>query len=184
MAQPGDRRAAARALPRGHEADERGDRGAASASTRSTRSRCCTSSARSPLPERGCCPAAGGSMLREDGTCGPSLIPARASRRSFALVSPASSLLERPGLGLGHLFYVPIVLAAFASGPVLGGLAGVLATRPLQPRDPHQPAHPVDAPTRADGDPADHLHRDRRAVGFFVRRNRSLLGAAVAARRS
>ena len=48
VAQPGDGRAPARALPRGHEAVERGDRRAASATTRSTRPRCCTRSARSP----------------------------------------------------------------------------------------------------------------------------------------
>ena len=46
VAQPGDRRAPARALPRGHEALERGDRARGSASTRSTRRRCCTRSAR------------------------------------------------------------------------------------------------------------------------------------------
>ncbi len=33
----------------------------------------------------------------------------------------------RPGLGLGQLFYVPVVLAALASGPLIGGLAGVAA---------------------------------------------------------
>ena len=34
---------------------------------------------------------------------------------------------EHPGLGIGHLFYVPIVLVAFATGPALGGAAGALA---------------------------------------------------------
>ena len=34
---------------------------------------------------------------------------------------------EHPGLGIGHLYYIPIVLVAFATGPVRGGAAGVLA---------------------------------------------------------
>ena len=33
----------------------------------------------------------------------------------------------RPGLGLGQCFYVPVVLAALATGPWVGGLAGVAA---------------------------------------------------------
>jgi diguanylate cyclase (GGDEF)-like protein len=45
---------------------------------------------------------------------------------SYGLVTAAFITIERPGLGLGHLYYVPIVLVAFASGPVLGGLAGVV----------------------------------------------------------
>ncbi len=38
-------------------------------------------------------------------------------------------LLEygRPGLGIGEGFFVAVILAAAASGPVLGGLAGLLA---------------------------------------------------------
>jgi diguanylate cyclase (GGDEF)-like protein len=34
---------------------------------------------------------------------------------------------EHPGLGIGHLFYIPIVLVAFATGPVAGAAAGVFA---------------------------------------------------------
>jgi diguanylate cyclase (GGDEF)-like protein len=44
----------------------------------------------------------------------------------YALVTLACVQLERPGLGIGHFYYVPIVLVAFASGPVLGGASGVL----------------------------------------------------------
>ena len=51
VAEPGDGRLPARALPRGHEALERGDRRAGSATTRSTRGRCSTSSAL-PDPRR------------------------------------------------------------------------------------------------------------------------------------
>lgn len=44
-----------------------------------------------------------------------------------AAVTVAFILLERPGLGIGHFYYVPIALGAFASGPLIGGLGGVLA---------------------------------------------------------
>ncbi len=37
-------------------------------------------------------------------------------------------LWEKPGLGIGHFFYLAIALAAFANGPVGGALAGSLAT--------------------------------------------------------
>jgi GGDEF domain-containing protein len=33
----------------------------------------------------------------------------------------------RPGLGLSQCFYVPVVLTALATGPIVGGLAGLLA---------------------------------------------------------
>jgi GGDEF domain-containing protein len=41
----------------------------------------------------------------------------------FALVL----VYGKPGLGLGQCFYVPVVLAALATGPWIGGIAGVLA---------------------------------------------------------
>ena len=47
---------------------------------------------------------------------------------SYTAVTVTFSIFERNGLGIGHFFYVPIALVAFATGPVLGGLAGVLAT--------------------------------------------------------
>src|SRR5437588_6504007 len=46
---------------------------------------------------------------------------------SYAGITLVFIEFERPGLGIGHLFYVPIVLVAFASGPVLGGAAGAVA---------------------------------------------------------
>jgi len=36
-------------------------------------------------------------------------------------------IVERPGLGIGHFYYVPIALVAFASGPLAGAAGGVLA---------------------------------------------------------
>lgn len=50
-----------------------------------------------------------------------------AAAASYALVTAAFIEFERPGLGIGHFYYLPIALAAFASGPVIGGSAGVLA---------------------------------------------------------
>lgn len=37
-------------------------------------------------------------------------------------------LFEKPGLGLGHFYYVPIAMVALASGPVWGAAAGIAAT--------------------------------------------------------
>ena len=46
----------------------------------------------------------------------------------FALTFGAFLVYERPGLGLGHFYYVAIALAAMAVGPRLGIAAGLLAT--------------------------------------------------------
>lgn len=51
-----------------------------------------------------------------------------ASLLSFGGVFAAFLTLERPGLGIGHFYYFAIALMALGTGPVLGGLAGVLAT--------------------------------------------------------
>ena len=45
----------------------------------------------------------------------------------FALVFVALVLFERPGLGIGHFFYVAIALVGLALGPRWGAAAGVLA---------------------------------------------------------
>ena len=37
-------------------------------------------------------------------------------------------LAERPGLGIGHFYYVPVAMIALASGPVWGVLGGMAAT--------------------------------------------------------
>src|SRR5215210_4820852 len=46
---------------------------------------------------------------------------------SSAGVFTAFVTLERPGLGIGHFFYLSIVLVALAYGSVVGALAGLLA---------------------------------------------------------
>jgi diguanylate cyclase (GGDEF)-like protein len=47
---------------------------------------------------------------------------------AYAAIAGAYVVLEVPGLGIGHLFYLPIALIALASGALLGAGAGALAT--------------------------------------------------------
>jgi diguanylate cyclase (GGDEF)-like protein len=46
----------------------------------------------------------------------------------FALTFGAFLVYERPGLGLGHFYYLGIALAAMAAGPWVGSAAGLVAT--------------------------------------------------------
>jgi diguanylate cyclase (GGDEF)-like protein len=64
-------------------------------------------------------------------------VPAVLHRRRFFLVASlvayvalvfwAFAAFEVPGLGIGHFFYVPVVLLALATGPRWGALAGLCA---------------------------------------------------------
>ena len=47
---------------------------------------------------------------------------------SYVAVFVLYRLFEQPGLGIGHLYYVSILLAARATGPVGGAVAGLIAT--------------------------------------------------------
>jgi hypothetical protein len=49
-----------------------------------------------------------------------------AAAAAFATVFAVTLVYGRPGLGLGQIFYLPIVLVALASGPVAGAGAGLL----------------------------------------------------------
>ncbi len=49
-----------------------------------------------------------------------------AATAAFAAVFAVTLIYGRPGLGLGQMFYLPIVLVALASGPVAGAGAGLL----------------------------------------------------------
>lgn len=51
-----------------------------------------------------------------------------ASAATYAAVFATFLLWERPGLGIGHFYYVAIALAALATGPRRGALAGAAAT--------------------------------------------------------
>jgi diguanylate cyclase (GGDEF)-like protein len=46
---------------------------------------------------------------------------------TFGLVFASFVVLERPGLGIGHFYYVAIVLLALAAGPRAGAVGGVVA---------------------------------------------------------
>src|SRR4051812_50187948 len=65
---------------------------------------------------------------------------------SAALVFTAFLLLERPGLGIGHFFYVPVVLAALSLGAVGGAVAGVGATALFATAGGGKPPGPAAAP--------------------------------------
>ena len=62
--------------------------------------------------------------------------PAIANRRllfassfvAYALVFAVFMVVERPGMGTGHFYYLPIALLALASGPTIGFAGGVVAT--------------------------------------------------------
>jgi len=47
---------------------------------------------------------------------------------AYAAVFVAFVILEQPGLGIGHFFYVPICLVALATDELRGAVAGVLAS--------------------------------------------------------
>jgi diguanylate cyclase (GGDEF)-like protein len=47
---------------------------------------------------------------------------------SYAVIFVAFILWESPGLGLGHLFIIPICLVALVTNEFIGALAGVVAT--------------------------------------------------------
>ena len=46
----------------------------------------------------------------------------------YGAVFSAFVLFERPGLGIGHFYYLPITLLALAAGPIVGAAGGVRST--------------------------------------------------------
>src|SRR5262249_11442237 len=48
---------------------------------------------------------------------------------SYVAIFASFRLWERPGLGIGHFYYLAIALVALAAGPWVGGAGGVVATR-------------------------------------------------------
>src|SRR5439155_11239067 len=78
--------------------------------------------------------------MRDDtasaGRKGPIRMPAALSRRLLICAALASAavifacflLYERPGLGIGHFYYLAIALAAMVGGAGLGATAGAVAT--------------------------------------------------------
>ena len=79
-------------------------------------------------------------------------MPAALSRRlllvaafsSSGLIFGAFLLYERPGLGIGHFYYLSIALAALAGGAAIGATAGLIATGLYVAGvliNPHVPSH-------------------------------------------
>jgi diguanylate cyclase (GGDEF)-like protein len=94
----------------------------------------------------------------------------------YALVFVAFVLLERPGLGVGHFFYVPVCIVALASDEIGGALAGVLATAVyclavvVTPRVPA-----TQALTTSTGIRLITFAAVGAVVGLYARRNRHLV---------
>lgn len=85
-------------------------------------------------------------------------------------------LWERPGLGLGHFFYVAIALLALASGPQMGFLGGLLGTALYAlgiVLNPH--IRPTEVPTESTFLRLLTFTGIGLLIGWFAQRNRSLV---------
>jgi len=97
----------------------------------------------------------------------------------YAAVFATFVVFERPGLGIAHGFYVAIVLAGIATGPLGGALAGVLATVLYAIGivvNPHVP--PADIPTVATAIRLLTFVLVGTMIGHFAKTSRTLLGSA------
>jgi diguanylate cyclase (GGDEF)-like protein len=100
---------------------------------------------------------------------------------SAAIASGAANLVafvvyERPGLGLGHFFYVSIILAALATGPIVGAAAAVIATGMFATGvlvNPHIP--PSEVLTTSTGIRFVTYMTVGVVTGYFAKRNRVLM---------
>jgi diguanylate cyclase (GGDEF)-like protein len=89
----------------------------------------------------------------------------------------AFAFYETPGLGLAHFFYVSIILAALATGPVVGAAAAVAATAMFAVGlviNPHIP--PSEVLTSSTGIRFVTYLTVGVVTGYFAKRNRMLLG--------
>jgi diguanylate cyclase (GGDEF)-like protein len=95
---------------------------------------------------------------------------------TYVLVFFAFLVWERPGLGLGHFFYVSIALLALATGPQMGVLGGLLATVLYAlgiVLSPHIP--PTDVPTVSTAVRAVTFSGIGLLLGWFAQRHRVLV---------
>lgn len=94
---------------------------------------------------------------------------------AYAVVFAAFVLLERPGLGIGHVFYVPICLVALATDALAGAAAGLVAGL-LYVLAVEATPHVVQAPlTPATAIRTVTFTTVGVLVGWFAKRNRHLL---------
>jgi diguanylate cyclase (GGDEF)-like protein len=99
-----------------------------------------------------------------------------ASAVSGVAVFVAFAFYEQPGLGLGHFYYVTIILAALATGPAIGATAAAVATAMfaagvlINPRIP-----PSEVLTTSTGIRFVTYMTVGVVTGYFAKRNRTLM---------
>jgi diguanylate cyclase (GGDEF)-like protein len=99
-----------------------------------------------------------------------------ASVASAFAVFVGFAIYERPGLGLGHFFYVSIILAALATGPAIGATAALIATGMFAAGvviNPHIP--PSEVLTVSTGIRCLTYMTVGVVTGYFAKRNRTLM---------
>ena len=95
---------------------------------------------------------------------------------TYAGVFAAFIVLENPGLGLGHFFYIPVCLVALVTDEMLGALAGVLAAGVYVVAVELAPAVPsAQALTAATGIRLVTFTIVGALIGFYSSRNRQLV---------
>src|SRR5881275_3100928 len=100
-----------------------------------------------------------------------------AAALSAVAIFVAFALYEEPGLGLGHFFYVSIILAALATGPAIGAAAAVVATGMFAAGlllNPHIPSNEVLTTSTAIRFVT--YMTVGVVTGYFAKRNRVLMG--------
>lgn len=97
----------------------------------------------------------------------------------YAVVFLLFRVFEHPGLGLGHLYYVAIVLIAVGGGTVVGAAAGLLATALYTVGVYWNPTVPTDSlPTLATGIRLVSYVLVGTMIGYYTSRSRTLLARA------
>jgi GGDEF domain-containing protein len=98
---------------------------------------------------------------------------------SYVAVFVLFRLFEQPGLGIGHGYYLSILLAARATGPVGGALAGLLATGLYAVGIYWNPTVPVEEiATLATGIRLGAFVLIGALAGYYARRSRMLIEQA------
>ncbi|MDX6485878.1 MAG: hypothetical protein QOF43_1031 [Gaiellaceae bacterium] len=115
----------------------------------------------------------------------PDLSAATANHRKIVLALAALTcigvfvafvLLENSGMGLGHFFYIPILLVALVTDEVLGALAGIFCTGVYVAAVEFAPGVPTtQALTSATGIRLVTYTMVGSLVGFYASRNRQLV---------
>jgi GGDEF domain-containing protein len=102
-----------------------------------------------------------------------------ASGLGYAVVFALFLVFERPGLGIAHAFYIPIIVAAMAEGPITGAMAGMVATvlyAAAVTINPHIPS--TDVPTLATAIRMVSFVAVGGMIGYYASLNRRLMGGA------